>query len=177
MRRSVEARATGTTACRTTRGFASATLSPEYPPQPAAPCSPEALCTSTINHDYAKLRPMTSQAPPRPFESGSSKGIRISDWTITSTKLPILNAPESDACALPPRAPGRSLIAFVSPNPARASARLHLPLPEICFGNNKLVIEDAKSGLRLEWGAIAALTDVKTETGVKVAHAEEWARG
>jgi len=42
---------------------------------------------------------MTS-APPRPFDHGSSKGIQLDSWRLTSTKLPILNATESDAYVL-----------------------------------------------------------------------------
>lgn len=59
----------------------------------------------------------------------------------------------------------------------RAASKLHLPLPEICFGNNRLSVESEKMGLSLEWDTLAALKVVKEESGVKVAHAAEWARG
>ncbi|KAL8283249.1 hypothetical protein RQP46_006027 [Phenoliferia psychrophenolica] len=87
--------------------------------------------------------------------SGGQKGIAIAGWTVTSTKLSILNAAESDT----------------------AAASLHLPLPEICFGNNRLRLEHPQSGLSLDWDALAALTVVERESDVKVAHAAEWARG
>lgn len=59
----------------------------------------------------------------------------------------------------------------------RAQATLHLPLPEICFGNNRLVLHDERSGLQLEWNALDALHAVGRDTEVKVAYADEWARG
>ncbi|KAM0755576.1 TIP41-domain-containing protein [Meredithblackwellia eburnea MCA 4105] len=89
------------------------------------------------------------------FEEGSTKGITIQNWRVSSTKLPILNAAECDA----------------------ASASLHLPLPEICFGNNLLRLENLETGLALEWNALPALHAVAKESDVKVAHAAAWARG
>lgn len=38
-------------------------------------------------------------------------------------------------------------------------------------------LENTDTGLKLEWDAIAALLVVEQESGVKVAHAAEWARG
>lgn len=58
-----------------------------------------------------------------------------------------------------------------------ATANLHLPLPEICFGNNKLTLERAADGLKLEWDTLSALKLVDEQSGVKVAHAAEWAKG
>lgn len=41
---------------------------------------------------------MTSPAQqPELFEDGASKGIALHGWKVTTTKLPILNATESDA--------------------------------------------------------------------------------
>lgn len=58
-----------------------------------------------------------------------------------------------------------------------ASASLHLPLPEICFGNNRLKVQNERLGLLFEWDALRALHKVDAESSVKVAHADEWARG
>ncbi|GAA5914211.1 hypothetical protein JCM8208_001520 [Rhodotorula glutinis] len=90
--------------------------------------------------------------------------IHLDDWTITTTKRPILSIPESDA----------------------ASAQLDLALPEICFGNNSLAIHHAPSGFSLEWNTLDMLAAVKKGDGwdaqpgagaVRVAHADEWSRG
>lgn len=95
------------------------------------------------------------QGAPIISTSGPTRSISISSWSIQSTKLPILSASDSDA----------------------ASSTLHLPLPEICFGNNRLRIENNLLGIVLEWDALSALRTVERESGVKVAHAAEWVKG
>ncbi|KAI5477055.1 hypothetical protein MNV49_006931 [Pseudohyphozyma bogoriensis] len=97
----------------------------------------------------------TSPPPPSLFENGPRKGINIAGWTVTSTKYPILNASDSDA----------------------AAAKLTVPLPEICFGHNKLTIENKETGVKLDWDTLSALQAVEQESTVKVAHAAAWARG
>jgi type 2A phosphatase activator TIP41 len=122
---------------------------------------------------------MTS-APPRPFDHGSSKGIQLDSWRLTSTKLPILNATESDAYVLHSLLLlfyGFELTALSAPLRNSAQDQLHLPLPEICFGNNTLVLQDSSTGLCFEWNALDALKAVEKDTEVKVAYADEWARG
>lgn len=51
-----------------------------------------------------------------------------------------------------------------------------MPLPEICFGNNEVVIENKQCGLKLQWDALSALEHVKGDSGLKVAHADVWAK-
>ncbi|GAA6061682.1 hypothetical protein JCM10212_005974 [Sporobolomyces blumeae] len=96
--------------------------------------------------------------------SRGTRSIQIRDWTIRSTKLPILTIPEADA----------------------ASAELDLALPEIIFGNNRLEVSHDPSGFKLEWNALDMLRAVKKGPGwdadpasgaVRVAHADEWTRG
>ncbi|KAK4054914.1 Tap42 interacting protein [Microbotryomycetes sp. JL201] len=91
----------------------------------------------------------------RSFNYGSVKGISIGSWTVSSTKKPIMNAQECDD----------------------ASAQLHCPLPEICFGNNLLSVKDSESGLEMRWSMLPALQQVARDTAVKVAHASTWGRG
>ncbi|KAK4692736.1 type 2A phosphatase activator TIP41, partial [Phenoliferia sp. Uapishka_3] len=98
---------------------------------------------------------MAAPDEPSLFEQGGTKGIQLAGWKVTTTKLPILNTIESDT----------------------AASSLHLPLPEICFGNNCVTIHNPQSGLKLEWDTMSALRVIETETSVKVAHAAEWARG
>ncbi|GAA5834404.1 hypothetical protein JCM9279_004306 [Rhodotorula babjevae] len=92
------------------------------------------------------------------------RDISIDDWTVTTTKRPILSIPQADA----------------------ASAKLDLALPEICFGNNSLAIHHHPSGFSLEWNTLDMLAAVKKGDGwdslpgagaVRVAHADEWSRG
>ncbi|GAA5946997.1 hypothetical protein JCM3765_002111 [Sporobolomyces pararoseus] len=93
-----------------------------------------------------------------------TRSIRLSDFHIQSTKLPILTIPESD----------------------QASNDLDLALPEIIFGNNKLSIRHEATGFGLEWNTLDMLREVKKGPGwenlpgsgaLKVAHADEWSRG
>ncbi|SCV68284.1 BQ2448_405 [Microbotryum intermedium] len=94
--------------------------------------------------------------PPRLFScpSNHSEGIHIADWTIETVKKPILSATDSD----------------------NASSSLHLPLPEICFGNNRLTLTHHPSNLQIECNCLDALKAVAKRTQVKVAHAAEWSK-
>ncbi|SGY18263.1 BQ5605_C015g08023 [Microbotryum silenes-dioicae] len=94
--------------------------------------------------------------PPQPFSSPSdhSKGIHIADWTIKTVKKPILSATDAD----------------------NASSSLHLPLPEICFGNNRLTLTHHPTNLKIECNCLDALKAVASSTQVKVAHAAEWSK-
>ncbi|KDE08447.1 hypothetical protein MVLG_01229 [Microbotryum lychnidis-dioicae p1A1 Lamole] len=94
--------------------------------------------------------------PPQPFSSPSdhSKGIHIADWTIETVKKPILSATDAD----------------------NASSSLHLPLPEICFGNNRLTLTHHPTNLKIECNCLDALKAVASSTQVKVAHAAEWSK-
>ncbi|SCZ90099.1 BZ3500_MvSof-1268-A1-R1_Chr1-3g01775 [Microbotryum saponariae] len=94
--------------------------------------------------------------PPQPFSSPSdhSKGIHIADWTIETVKKPILSATDAD----------------------NASSSLHLPLPEICFGNNRLTLTHHPTNLKIECNCLDALRAVASSTQVKVAHAAEWSK-
>ena len=62
----------------------------------------------------------------------------------------------------------------------RASQDLDIPLPEICFGRNSLVIKHTESQLEYVFDGLTALQTVDT-TGeasgaVKVAYAADWAK-
>ncbi|GAA5979251.1 hypothetical protein JCM5350_006942 [Sporobolomyces pararoseus] len=108
--------------------------------------------------------PSTSKYTLDDDPSLGTRSIRLSNFHIQSTKLPILTIPESD----------------------QASNDLDLALPEIIFGNNKLSIRHEPSGFGLEWNTLDMLRGVKKGQGwenlpgsgaLKVAHAEEWSRG
>ncbi|BGP04750.1 TIP41-like protein [Rhodotorula toruloides] len=96
--------------------------------------------------------------------SRGTRSIALNGWIITSAKRPILSIPEADA----------------------ASDALDLALPEICFGNNALLVRHETSGFALEWNMLDMLKAVKKGEGwdaqpgsgaVRVAHADEWSRG
>ncbi|CAG8483095.1 443_t:CDS:2 [Ambispora gerdemannii] len=89
------------------------------------------------------------------IQEGPTKGIITHGWTITSTKLPILNAKEIE----------------------RAQAELEIPLPEMFFGNNRITISN-EHGFEFEFSPMEALkhVDASREGGdkVKLAYSEEW---
>lgn len=72
--------------------------------------------------DRLVVRSMTSSSPSGPapalFQDGASKGITLQGWKVTTSKFPILNATESDAC-----------VGANSPRVARASADVRPPRP------------------------------------------------
>ncbi|ORY20915.1 TIP41-like family-domain-containing protein [Naematelia encephala] len=93
------------------------------------------------------------------------KSIRIGDWSIESTKRPILNSDEIDM----------------------NEKSLNLPLPEMTFGNNGLSVNyepHASSKLELKFDTIDALAGVavgegweeRVGGGVKVSMAEAWGK-
>lgn len=75
-------------------------------------------------------------------------------FTIATHKAPILSASELET----------------------ASARLSVPPPEICFGNNELSLRH--DSFSYTFNSLAALAEVDPtgEDGLQVAHAGEWAR-
>lgn len=96
------------------------------------------------------------------------RSVTLHGWTVTAAKQPISNAPESETYAPPPRTR--------SP-PVSASAALHLRLPEIFFGNNRLSLTRTVDQLSLQFDPLEALQAVSSTADVKVAHAAEWAKG
>ncbi|KAG8880264.1 hypothetical protein FRB97_000976 [Tulasnella sp. 331] len=89
----------------------------------------------------------------------STTSISIHGWNISCTSLPISNAPEID--------------------------QMHetlkgLPLPEMPFGNNSVVLRHEASGWEYTFTALEALKGVKLgelgdgDGGVKVGHAKAW---
>ncbi|GAA5905201.1 Tip41p [Sporobolomyces salmoneus] len=114
--------------------------------------------------------PSTSKHTLDDDPSTGTRSIKLSNFRIQSTKLPILTIPEADH---PERA-------------GRASTDLDLALPEIIFGNNRLSIKHEPSGFELEWNTLDMLKEVKKGQGwekqpgsgaLRVAHADEWTRG
>ncbi|KAG9011520.1 hypothetical protein FRB94_008089 [Tulasnella sp. JGI-2019a] len=89
----------------------------------------------------------------------STTSITINGWTITSTSLPISNAPEIDQMQ---------------------DTLNGLPLPEMPFGNNCVILHHEASGWEYTFNALEALRYVKLgelgdgDGGVKVGHAKAW---
>ncbi|KAG8956613.1 hypothetical protein FRC04_000091 [Tulasnella sp. 424] len=102
------------------------------------------------------------QIPPHEVNGSpgdSTTSIDIQGWTITSTSLPISNATEID----------------------QLQETLHgLPIPEMPFGNNSIVLKHEASGWEYSFTALGALSGVKLgepgdgDGGVKVGYAKEW---
>ncbi|KAI8925360.1 TIP41-like family-domain-containing protein [Entophlyctis helioformis] len=105
----------------------------------------------------AQARPQA--APHRLFEAdgGSTKGIAIGDWRLSTTKRPICNASELD----------------------RVAEQVAIPLPEMLFGNNRLAIEH-RCGLLVSLDAVSALARVdnrpEAADRIKVACAAQWSK-
>lgn len=92
------------------------------------------------------------------FESPNSRSIEIDDWLITASTNPISNAGECDAL----------------------QTSLGIPLPEMTFGKNYLILEHRVSGWKYAFCTEDALASVKRgelgdgDGGVKVGYAEAW---
>jgi type 2A phosphatase activator TIP41 len=89
----------------------------------------------------------------------NSQTFSIPPWTITAKTLPILSAEEI----------------------TEAQATLsNLPLPEMPFGNNALILKHETSGWEYCFNGVEALKDVKNgelsdgDGGVKVGYAQQW---
>ncbi|KAH9817270.1 TIP41-like family-domain-containing protein [Melampsora americana] len=101
---------------------------------------------------------LTSTDPVNP-EAGKT-GIRkfeIDGWCIETCKLPILNSKQSKTF----------------------TDRLTIPLPEICFGQNRLEIHHLASGFKYNFNTLSALLLVDPTEGsegehLKVAYADHW---
>ena len=91
-------------------------------------------------------------------ETPNSRSIEICDWFITASTNPISNAGESDAL----------------------QTVLGIPLPEMTFGNNYLMLEHRTSRWKYVFRAVDALAKVKNgemgegDGGVKVEYADAW---
>ncbi len=81
--------------------------------------------------------------------------ISLHDWKISTTKLPILNQKELD----------------------EMSDQISVPFPEMCYGNNRLVLEYKDQEI-LKFDAIDALKMVDTSKegsdGIKVSYSSQW---
>ncbi len=127
----------------------------------------------------AAFPPATAMAPKYSLQEGShGTTMKIGDWTITSTKRPILNISQIEA----------------------AERELCLPLPEMTFGHNSLTLEYNQSSgsrfahedaptsdsgpVRIAFEAMEALRLVATGEGweervgggVLVSMAETWSK-
>ncbi|KAG9301689.1 hypothetical protein G9A89_016760 [Geosiphon pyriformis] len=89
------------------------------------------------------------------YREGPSSSIITQGWSITSTKLPILNSREIE----------------------RAQAELSMPLPEMFFGNNTLTISN-ETGFKYKFSPMDALKSMGSSkegcSKVELAYAEEW---
>ena len=109
--------------------------------------TPPTMAPSSIS---PSSHPRTDTVMPSSADAGNS--VIVSDFTITSRKLPILNATEIDAM----------------------TAKLGIAPPEMIFGNNSVSIQH-KDGFKIEFNALDALDLVdKTGTELKVAYSGEW---
>ncbi|KAF8655341.1 hypothetical protein AX16_003114 [Volvariella volvacea WC 439] len=92
------------------------------------------------------------------YESPNCRSIRVGDWYITASTNPISPAYQCDAL----------------------QASLGIPLPEMTFGNNHLVLHHRPSGFMYTFRTEDALRYVKKgeledgDGGVKVEYAEKW---
>ncbi|KAL2917844.1 Tap42 interacting protein [Polyrhizophydium stewartii] len=102
---------------------------------------------------------MSATAAPRHrlFADGPTKGIAIGDWQIATTKRPICNSAELD----------------------RVAEWISIPLPEMLFGNNELVVAH-RSGVSVVFNAVEALALVddtpESADKTKVAASAQWTR-
>lgn len=92
------------------------------------------------------------------YESPNTRSIDVHGWRITACTNPISSAVECDAL----------------------QAELGLPLPEMIFGNNSLVIHHQSSKWQYSFDALNALKAVRNgelqegDGGVKVGYADAW---
>jgi type 2A phosphatase activator TIP41 len=90
--------------------------------------------------------------------ASSCNSIDTNGWTISEHKYPISNAAQLD----------------------ELQASLGLPLPEMTFGNNKLVLKHHPSGWEYSFDTRSALESVKAgelgpgDGAVKVGYADAW---
>jgi len=98
--------------------------------------------------------------PPHDLDNTpNSSSIKIHSWRLTSTTLPISNASEITSAQ---------------------DALGGLPLPEMTFGNNALILKEERSGWEYVFDAVGALRGVRLgefqdgDGGVKVGYAKEW---
>ena len=102
-----------------------------------------------------KIPPHTTS----PSDSEATTWIEIEGWKISSTVLPISNAQEIDEMQ---------------------QALGGLPIPEMPFGNNSVVLKHLASGWEYRFETQRALAGVKLgeledgDGGVKVGYAKEW---
>ena len=78
-------------------------------------------------------------------------------WTITSHKYPISDAEELH----------------------EIQSQLHFPVPEMTYGNNKLVLRHNSTGWEYVFETLGALQAVRageeaSDTEIKVGHADAW---
>ena len=92
---------------------------------------------------------------------GSQQGVDILDWSITATTRPISEAAEEE----------------------KILRAIEIPVPEMLFGGNSLVLKHKPSGWTYRFDALNALRCVKRGTlgdgdgGVKVSYADAWLKG
>ncbi|CDO94365.1 unnamed protein product [Kluyveromyces dobzhanskii CBS 2104] len=121
------------------------------------------------NHKHNHTHPHKSNNPnnpncdhcgtvivPSPVASIPAKddpSVTISDWTITTSKRPILSSDEIDDW----------------------TEKLKLPIPEMIFGNSKVELINTKTNWSIQFNPFEALSHVKLgDSGLRVSYSEKW---
>lgn len=106
-----------------------------------------------VDTDPATIEEKQFPVPHRITSTKYTRTLSLSGWSIATSKCPISNAREID----------------------EAAGRLDIPLPEMIFGNNYVLLSHAASGTEMRWTAFDALDTVdKTGTDLKVSYSENW---
>ncbi len=120
------------------------------------------VAPSLLSGTNYKMANPPIEIPPHKLHStagDTTTSITIGDWTISSTSLPISNSKEIDDMQ---------------------ETLKGLPIPEMPFGNNSIVLHHEPSGWDYKFGTTEALAEVKLgelgsgDGGVKVGYANAW---
>lgn len=105
------------------------------------------------SNDAIEVEEKTSPVQHTLTTTRSSRSISIAGWTITSTKLPISSSLDGDELAL----------------------KLGIPVPEMTFGDNAVVIEGPNQW-KCGFTTLQALdaVDKTGSQGIKVSYSEQW---
>ncbi|KAL2711050.1 Type 2A phosphatase activator TIP41 [Kluyveromyces marxianus] len=118
---------------------------------------------TTQNHPHKSNNPNNPNCDhcgvvivPSPVASLPAKddpSVTIGDWTITTTKRPILSSDEIDAW----------------------TEKLHFPIPEMIFGNSGVEIINNSTNWWIKFSPFHALSEVKLgDSGLRVSYSEKW---
>lgn len=93
-------------------------------------------------------------SPAASFPLSDTPSIQVGDWQIFTSRNPILNASEIDTF----------------------ESILHIPVPEMIFGNNKVEVLNNATGFHLIFNSLDALKTVSLDPTdlIKVSYANDW---